>query len=989
MTTERIDLEIRDRIARTLTRRIRTIGQQATQSATAVGNLQRSLRFGGGSFLPTRGVRNFERNITSVQGRVRALGRDLRAIAGLTAVFAAARGLTSAIDTYQNLQNRLRTVTEGSNELAEATDMIFAAANRARAPVTSFATTFVRLDKALSTTGRSQQEVARITETINKLLVLNGSTSEEAASATLQLSQAFTKGKLDGDEFRSAMENMPRVFQDGLINTLGITRAELFKFSRDGKITADVLAETFENLADQVDRDFQKLPLTIGQAMTRLSNNFTRAFGRLDQQVGITRRLAAAIETVSRNADVLVGILAGLAAGAAAFVGIRTLATAFDLISRSLSTIITLLVSGRVRMVALGSAATFLLNPLTAIPAIIGIIIGLLYIFRNQTVPIGDGFVTIADILNAIYQRSIVWYNFLRTNIVQAIRNIFDAFRENETVQFLGNALTETWQRFLGVLGEVARFVGNTLIQSFNAIFALGQAIMATWERFSELNPDAGFFDFILAGLRVLGVGLLDIAIDFSRLLYQGIEAGINLLIDQLAQVDLDLFGQNLNPFRRSGRGSIDPQTGRNVPSFQADFGSITDDGGLLDRLRDSIGTETRDLLNTFNSAFNDAFDQDVGGEFFNAAGELIRGEILEIERLAIESARRRRAEEVAQQQQASAQRTQITNQERQREFAAASQSAQRLLGILQGRTNSERSLLRRAAQSQELDQRRLTNLFEQEVIRRERANAEGNERLRRSQLRLTEEMTQLWQQMSQILQRETDTFVEYIIQRLDQILQRIRQVLGALQSAAGAVDNATGGALGAAAGAANRSGLTAQALAGPAGPGIQAALSNPGVRNFLSNLSSQVQQGFTQGISNALASNQVNQQLDAAGARIVNQGRAGEFFGGNLSEVGNQLQQNIANVAANAGTTAQNFGQIANEIRGAGQEALQLQNQTEGITQNIRQAGQDRTLQRNIERTAEQANELFGGLGGSFGSNFGFNQGFLVRRKYRFVMTT
>ncbi|HBH0608586.1 TPA: tape measure protein, partial [Clostridioides difficile] len=55
----------------------------------------------------------------------------------------------------------------------------------------------------------SSAEVIKFTELMNKAFVIGGTSANEASAAMYQLTQAMGAGKLQGDEFRSIMENAP------------------------------------------------------------------------------------------------------------------------------------------------------------------------------------------------------------------------------------------------------------------------------------------------------------------------------------------------------------------------------------------------------------------------------------------------------------------------------------------------------------------------------------------------------------------------------------------------------------------------------------------------------------------------------------------------------------------------------------------------------------------------------------------------------------
>ena len=154
------------------------------------------------------------------------------------------RALIRLSDTYTNVNNKIRLIEKSASNTAAALKLVSDVANRSRTSLDATATLYQRASMALGDLGASQKEVLRFTETVNKSLLVSGLTASEAANGVRQLSQALNKGKLDGDEFRSVMENMPlvaicsRVRHRGLAKPDRSTRNKLGKsFSNEVKRT--------------------------------------------------------------------------------------------------------------------------------------------------------------------------------------------------------------------------------------------------------------------------------------------------------------------------------------------------------------------------------------------------------------------------------------------------------------------------------------------------------------------------------------------------------------------------------------------------------------------------------------------------------------------------------------------------------------------------------------------------------------------------------
>jgi tape measure domain-containing protein len=188
-------------------------------------------------------------------------------------------GLLQTADAYTMLQARLQIVSKDAAENATHLQAIYKIAQDARVPLEAVGKTYQRIALNGARLGITQGQVAQITSTLSKALTLSGATAEEAANGMIQLTQAMSKGKLDGDELRSVFENMPLVVAE-MEKATGRTRGELYKLASQGKITAEVLLGSLLKAGVSVDAAFSKMPRTFGQAATQLSNAWEMMMGK-------------------------------------------------------------------------------------------------------------------------------------------------------------------------------------------------------------------------------------------------------------------------------------------------------------------------------------------------------------------------------------------------------------------------------------------------------------------------------------------------------------------------------------------------------------------------------------------------------------------------------------------------------------------------------------------------------------------------------------
>lgn len=206
--------------------------------------------------------------------------------------FAAVQGLVRVADTMQSLRARIDLLPQTIGDAGIAFDEVADRAIKARTSIEAYGTLYVRLAGATKDYLKTQGEVLMVTDAISNALVIGGAAASEAESATLQLSQAFQKGKLDGDEFKSFMENLSVDFKDKLAKELKTTAGGLYKLSEQGKLSARDLAEAFKRMAPEIEKQMLTIPLTWGQAVTIIENKWARAIDKINRKSMIITKMA-------------------------------------------------------------------------------------------------------------------------------------------------------------------------------------------------------------------------------------------------------------------------------------------------------------------------------------------------------------------------------------------------------------------------------------------------------------------------------------------------------------------------------------------------------------------------------------------------------------------------------------------------------------------------------------------------------------------------
>ncbi|EMW3378047.1 tape measure protein, partial [Yersinia enterocolitica] len=236
--------------------------------------------------------------------------------------------ITSYGNAWVTVSNKLVNAVRANEDLLTVTNRVFDISQDTRAGLEATATLYGRLERATRSAGTSTADLAKLTTTINKGLVVSGATAEEASSTMIQLSQALASGVLRGEEFNSISENGSRLAV-ALADSLGVTVGQLRAMAAEGKLTTDVVVNGLLKQSDAIAKEFGNTVLTMGKAFTVASNNITKFIGESSSVNTGLNIFNQGVIALSENLGTIANIIGVVAAVVGSrYVGALVLATA-------------------------------------------------------------------------------------------------------------------------------------------------------------------------------------------------------------------------------------------------------------------------------------------------------------------------------------------------------------------------------------------------------------------------------------------------------------------------------------------------------------------------------------------------------------------------------------------------------------------------------------------------------------------------------------
>jgi tape measure domain-containing protein len=192
-------------------------------------------------------------------------------IAKFAAVAAGTATFVRWADELTNINTRLTLINKSSGQAAAAFRTLSHVALNTRADFGSIAQMYQQIAMASENLGASGKEVTVVVQNVAKAIAIGGSDAQQARAAIIQLGQALSSDRLQGDELRSILENAPGLAQ-AIAKGLGVTIGQMRMLGAAGKLTAKEVFGAILNQTNDINANFKKVGITYGQAFTNMGN---------------------------------------------------------------------------------------------------------------------------------------------------------------------------------------------------------------------------------------------------------------------------------------------------------------------------------------------------------------------------------------------------------------------------------------------------------------------------------------------------------------------------------------------------------------------------------------------------------------------------------------------------------------------------------------------------------------------------------------------
>ena len=210
-----------------------------------------------------------------IDGLIRKIGAAVTAYASIQG----AKKFLGLSDEIVNTTARLNLMNDGLQTTQELQNKIYASAQRTGSAYLDVSNSISKMGIMAGKAFSSNDELIAFTELMNKNFAIGGASIQEQTSAMYQLTQAMASGRLQGDEYRSIIENAPLLAKsiESYMQGAGM-QGTMKDWAKEGLLTAEVIKAAVFSSTDEIQERFENIPTTWGMIFENVKSTALMAF---------------------------------------------------------------------------------------------------------------------------------------------------------------------------------------------------------------------------------------------------------------------------------------------------------------------------------------------------------------------------------------------------------------------------------------------------------------------------------------------------------------------------------------------------------------------------------------------------------------------------------------------------------------------------------------------------------------------------------------
>jgi hypothetical protein len=254
-------------------------------------------------------------SLSTARKNVESLGESVGKVKAQIVGFAQAylslsgiKGGFGLVDTYNELQAKIRQVVGESGNLAAVQDRLFKIAQATASPIRDTVDLYARASEALKRVADGQELAAKLTETVNLSFKAQSTGTSEMSSTVSQLTQSIGTGTVTWEDFGNvAQSNL--LLANTAAKNLGYDGISGLKQAiSESKVTGEQMTRALVAGFDEIKARADQMPVGVSRSMVLINNALIQFAGESNTANTAARTFSETLQFIAEHINELANI---------------------------------------------------------------------------------------------------------------------------------------------------------------------------------------------------------------------------------------------------------------------------------------------------------------------------------------------------------------------------------------------------------------------------------------------------------------------------------------------------------------------------------------------------------------------------------------------------------------------------------------------------------------------------------------------------------
>lgn len=198
------------------------------------------------------------------------------------------------------LDIRLKAVSESTREFTRNQQQLLKIADKTGQSFKSVVVLFEKMKLASKDLSVTNDQILLMTDLLNKLGVIGGSSATEINNSLRQLSQAFAGGIVRAEEFNSIVENTPAVAR-AIAEGMSVSVGEMRKMVIEGRLLSEDVMNAILKQQDAINERMALIPRTSSMAWQAVENQASQAIKLIIDEIDSSEGISGALDRIAEK----------------------------------------------------------------------------------------------------------------------------------------------------------------------------------------------------------------------------------------------------------------------------------------------------------------------------------------------------------------------------------------------------------------------------------------------------------------------------------------------------------------------------------------------------------------------------------------------------------------------------------------------------------------------------------------------------------------